>query len=76
MGPNMNLSCLHVIYMKEEDVAGINAENKEALVGDGSVEVEKGQYIVIYCSQNSYEYGLKEGYDGDEDASYQCAFEE
>ena len=48
----------------------------EAVVtGDGSVEVEEGTYIVIYCSQNSYEYGLSSSYEGDSEAFYQCTME-
>lgn len=48
----------------------------EAVVtGDGSVKVEEGIYIVIYCSQNSYEYGLSSSYEGDSEAFYQCTME-
>lgn len=48
----------------------------EAVVtGDGSVEVEEGTYIVIYCSQNAYEYGLSSSYEGDAEAFYQCTVE-
>ena len=36
---------------------------------------EEGTYIVIYYSQNSYEYGLFSSYEGDSGAFYQCMME-
>ena len=45
------------------------------VTGDGSAELEEGTYIVVYCSQNSYEYGLSSSYEGDSEAFYQCTIE-
>ena len=48
----------------------------EAVVtDDGSIKLEEGTCIVIYCSQNSYEYGLSSSYEGDPEAFYQCTIE-
>ena len=68
------------VYLMEEPFKDtprfISQAGYEAVVtGDGSVEVEEGTYIVIYCSQNSYEYGLSSSYEGDSEAFYQCTME-
>ena len=68
------------VYLMEEPFIDtprfIPQAGYEAVVtGDGSVEIEEGTYIVIYCSQNSYEYGLSSSYGGDSEAFYQCTIE-
>lgn len=68
------------VYLMEEPFIDtprfIPQAGYEAVVtGDGSVEVEEGTYIVIYCSQNAYEYGLSSSYEGDAEAFYQCTVE-
>ena len=44
------------------------------LIGDGDIFIKKGQYVVIYCSQNAYTYGLSGEFRGDEKAKYRCEF--
>ena len=44
------------------------------LIGDGDIFIKKGQYVVIYCSQNAYTYGLSGEFRGDEKAMYRCEF--
>ncbi|MDE5865364.1 MAG: hypothetical protein K2H31_02015, partial [Lachnospiraceae bacterium] len=68
------------VYLMEEPFIDtprfIPQAGYEAVVtGDGSVEIAEGTYIVIYCSQNSYEYGLSSSYEGDSEAFYQCTIE-
>lgn len=68
------------VYLMEEPFIDtprfIPQAGYEAVVtGDGSVEIAEGTYIVIYCSQNSYEYGLSSSYEGDSEAFYQCTVE-
>ncbi len=41
------------------------------IVGNGEIEITKGTYVVVYCSQNAYEYGLN--YAGDDNAGYKCS---
>ena len=41
------------------------------IVGNGEIEITKGTYVVVYCSQNAYEYGLN--YAGDDNACYKCS---
>ena len=68
------------VYLMEEPFIDTprfipQAGYEAVVIGDGSVEIEEGTYIVIYCSQNSYEYGLSSSYEGDSEAFYQCTME-
>ena len=68
------------VYLMEEPFIDTprfipQAGYEAVVIGDGSVEIEEGTYIVIYCSQNSYEYGLSSSNEGDSEAFYQCTME-
>lgn len=63
-----------------EDAPRFIAQSAEQeLCGDGTVFVEKGRYIVVYCSQNVFGYGTDldgQVFEGDKEACYRCVYVE